>query len=914
MSSLITIYLKYQSKFTKLYGDKTIVFMQVGSFYEAYGTNELGYDLLEISKLLNIIRTKKNKRIAKIDINNHYLLGFPTVSLVKNLEILINNFYVVVVIDQDINCPSKRNVSGIYSYGTYIDNIEHKDANYIVTILIKEEKQRNTIPILCLGMAGTDLSTGKSITCEFFSNDNKLICDEIYRFISNSKEINIVNPNKISNLLELDNTICRTFDSIDKKYSSIDYQNEILNTVFKNKSSISPIEFLNLEKQPYATIAFTFLLDIIKNKNKNLLLNIEKPKHFISNYHLILGNNAIEQLNLINSTDNTHFKSLFHTINKTSTALGERFLKNRLLSPLTNIEKLKQSYEFIDEMIKIYKPVEKILDTIKDIEKLSRKMGLRLLKPFELSILITSYKNVIELIKFLKTTYFNSLIVKENNLEYKLKIFINECKKIFNINELNKYSNFDIKTSIFNKKIYPDIDHLTSKINKCNFGIEKLRKTLMKYIGIKKGITVKKNNRDGYYLNISNQRALKLKKIIKTKKISKFLNFKDYGKTSKIYFNALNENPDNLKKYNTQLEILLKKYYKQKQNYLFNKYKELFKIINILVTQIDFYKSNAKVAKLYNYVKPTIIDKNYGFIDVIELRHPIVERLIDHEYIPHSLTLGKNIKGMLIYGFNSSGKSVLMKALGLSIIIAQSGMFVPAKKFTFSPYSSLFTRITGNDDIYRGLSSFSLEMIELNTILKHSNKKTLIIGDEICRGTENLSATSIVASAVIELSHKNTSFIIATHLHDLNKINDINNLSNVKSFHLSVSYDTKNDTLIYDRKLKIGSGDSFYGILVAQYIIHDINFIDSANKIKNLLMGLKEIKKSRYNSKIYMTECHICGSNQNLETHHINKQKDCYNNFVINKKHIPINSKCNLVVLCSKCHDNVHKNNIKLTK
>ena len=146
---------------------------------------------------------------------------------------------------------------------------------------------------------------------------------------------------------------------------------------------------------------------------------------------------------------------------------------------------------------------------------------------------------------------------------------------------------------------------------------------------------------------------------------------------------------------------------------------------------------------------------------------------------------------MLLYGLNSSGKSLLMKAVGLNLIMAQSGMYVAAESYTYSTYNSVFARITGSDNIFKGLSQFSLEMTELNAILKRNNAKTLVIGDEVCRGTENISGNSIVASTILLLAKSRCSFIFATHLHDLAKMERIKNLKNVGIFHLTVTYDKK---------------------------------------------------------------------------------------------------------------------------
>ena len=203
-----------------------------------------------------------------------------------------------------------------------------------------------------------------------------------------------------------------------------------------------------------------------------------------------------------------------------------------------------------------------------------------------------------------------------------------------------------------------------------------------------------------------------------------------------------------------------------------------------------------------------------------------------------------------------------MKAVGLTVILAQCGLYVPCKKLVFSPYESLYARITGNDNILKGLSSFALEMTELRAILTRSNNNTLVIGDEICRGTEQTSGTSIVAATIKQLSDKKSSFIFASHLHKVPELQIIKELENIKCFHLIVNYDEKTDNLVFNRKLKEGSGPNVYGLTVAKYLIDDNEFIKLAESIKKNHMNESENlindKTSRYNKNLYVYECKIC--------------------------------------------------------
>ena len=206
------------------------------------------------------------------------------------------------------------------------------------------------------------------------------------------------------------------------------------------------------------------------------------------------------------------------------------------------------------------------------------------------------------------------------------------------------------------------------------------------------------------------------------------------------------------------------------------------------------------------------------------MRHPIIERIqTDIEYISNDICLGKKneetLNGMLLYGCNAVGKSSLMKAVGLNIIMAQTGMFVSSSEFRYSPFNYIFTRISDNDNIFKGQSSFAVEMSELRSILNRSDKNSIVLGDELCSGTESVSAQSIFAASVIKLAKKNINFVFATHLHELYKMSDIKELDNVKSYHLKVIFEEETKKLIYDRKLEEGNGPTIYGLEVCKAMV-----------------------------------------------------------------------------------------------
>jgi DNA mismatch repair protein MutS len=265
-----------------------------------------------------------------------------------------------------------------------------------------------------------------------------------------------------------------------------------------------------------------------------------------------------------------------------------------------------------------------------------------------------------------------------------------------------------------------------------------------------------------------------------------------------------------------------------------------------------------------------------------------------------------------------------MKGCALSLIMAQAGLYVPAQTYIYGPYQHIFARIITNDDMYRNFSSFTYEMTELSSILKRTGPKTAIFADEICNTTESISALSIVGSTILKLADTHATFVMATHLHDLVNIKKVMNLTNVKMFHLTVEYDNVNDVLIFNRLLKEGSGDSFYGLTIAKYIMKDDAFMREAYNIKNeICMDNDDIlptKVSKYNSVVYMDQCAVCkvknpkskGGEMILDTHHINFQCNCdKDGFVIDKSQKK-NDKSNLVILCKPCHRKVHGGEINI--
>jgi DNA mismatch repair protein MutS len=342
------------------------------------------------------------------------------------------------------------------------------------------------------------------------------------------------------------------------------------------------------------------------------------------------------------------------------------------------------------------------------------------------------------------------------------------------------------------------------------------------------------------------------------------------------------------------------------------------------ITYIDVIYTKAHIANKYNYCKPIIKNTKNGdsFVSIQGLRHCLIEKIQQTElYVTNDITIGDgNVNGILLYGTNAVGKTSFIRALGISVVMAQAGLYVPATNFIYNPYKYIFTRILGNDNLFKGLSTFAVEMSELRTILRLSDKNSLVLGDELCSGTESISAVSIFVAGIQELHKKNCSFVFATHLHEIINYDEITTLKSVVLKHMSVIYDKERDILIYDRKLKDGPGNNMYGLEVCKSLSLPSDFLENAHNIRMKYhptsASILDQKTSHYNAKHIMGICEKCKNNIATEVHHLQHQQDANkqgiietNNMVFHKNH-----PANLLSLCDKCHDDIHKTGKKHKK
>jgi DNA mismatch repair protein MutS len=294
-------------------------------------------------------------------------------------------------------------------------------------------------------------------------------------------------------------------------------------------------------------------------------------------------------------------------------------------------------------------------------------------------------------------------------------------------------------------------------------------------------------------------------------------------------------------------------------------------------------------------------------------------------YVPNDALLDHDHKGMLLYGVNCAGKSCYMKAVGLAVVMAQAGLFVAADSMRVSPFASLHTRIWRGDDLGRGVSLFQNEMQELRQILRAAGPGALVLGDELCSGTEEASAAALVAAGVRELASRGARFLFATHLHRVAAMKSVADLcapvegnrghgkqgsasdapAALRIRHLSVHFCDRNQCLVYERRLRPGPGPDRYGIEVAKALDMGRGFIRAALAAYRELTGENEegpatSAPTRYSRRVLKSAtCDACGGPGASDTHHL-VPRAAAEKRVRNRAH-------NLARLCPACHDRVHE-------
>ena len=953
-TSIFKEYFDITKRYTDQYGPNTILLMQVGSFFEIYGLKNDNGDIhgSAISDLSQICQLNISEKKHSHKGNQVLMAGFRDYALERYIpRILESNYVAVVYIQEKSGKGYIRKLDTIYSPGTYL-NVESTThvSNNIMCIWIDKTKIMKQQKLI-MGLSVVNVITGESFIFEHVTNYdlNPTTFDELERFVSvySPNEVIIIHPFdevtmcNVMQYTNLDERMVHKISEVCEKVKNCRKQVYILN-ILEGFFGENVFEKCNeFTEYAIATQSYCYLLNFIQEHNASIVRNIKMPAFHNTSYRVVLANHTLKQLNILDDHQSYGpYSSVLKFTNKCCYFGGKRLFQHLLTTPTYDEKWLQKEYDIMDLTIQnidsnTMDVCRAELKKIVDMEKYARQIVMRKISPMQICHFHKSLQMVLYILNlFHEHPFIHDYLFAENTP------IQGECTNL--IKTLEHQLNMKIieesgQGNVFeNRIIQPGISDTLDQLIATQKQNEIVFEQIYEYLNDLMRLTPKDRNtefikkheteKNGMSLILTKRRAITLKKILESKKEDS-IEFGDKsvylgtieihsssGSNDEIRFDVLNEIIKNRNQLQenivTQTTHVFAQFVAEWEQYL-----PLIHIIASTLSKLDVLITKSTLAIKYNYCKPILScqtdHKTQSFVNCRGIRHCLIEHLQTKElYVTNDIHLGCNDQnGMLLYGTNAVGKTSLIRSIGIAIILAQCGMYVPCNEFEYKPYSAIYSRIIGNDNLFKGLSTFAVEISELRVILNYANENSLILGDEVCSGTETESALSIFTSALMSIHKASSSFIFATHFHEITHYDEVKSLERLKLYHMHVTFDAEKDKLIYDRKLRLGSGTRNYGLEVCKSLYLDREFLETAYSIRNKYFpenaGILSLKTSVYNSKKLRGKCEMCHIELADETHHIHPQKDASMTGYIDSFHK--NHPANLMGLCEKCHKKVHK-------
>ena len=766
-----------------------ILFFRLGDFYEMFFE-----DAYIASKELELTLTGKN---AGLD-ERIPMCGIPYHAASIYLEKLVEKGYKVAICEQ-VEDPKtakgvvKREVMQIVSSGTVMnsDALDEKSNNYIGNVL-----DFNSSYVICY----TDLSTGE-VNAKMINHDTDTLINTILSLGLNE----IVFKSDFNKyVVDTLRNKCRLNVSISDYVCDTDEYKYIYDFVLDERY----------------IICINHLLSYLIDTQKRSLTHLQRV-NIIENIYLNIDVNSICNLELVESLRlKSRNYSLLWLLDKTKTAMGSRMLKNWILNPLTNIEEINKRYDIISTLETEFILKEELKNYLNEVYDLERLCG-------RISYGNTNARDLIQLKNSLK------VLPDINKILTDLKFYknIETLEDLYSLldKSIDDDAPITIKEGGIIKRGYNlELDSLKDNSKSGKDFVVNMESEERERTGIK-NLKVGYNKIFGYYIEVSKGNIPLIKDEYNYERKQTLANCERYVtpllKEKEAMILGAEEKIINLE-YNLFIEIrdIVKNYISRIQ------------VIAKTIAEIDVLQSLACVAEENNYVRPVISDKR--IIDIKGSRHPVVEKVLNTEYVDNDIYMDEKTNILMITGPNMAGKSTYERELVITSIMAQMGSFVPAKSCIIPIFDKVFTRIGASDDLVSGDSTFMVEMKEANIALLNATKNSLIIFDELGRGTATYDGLSI-AQSIIEYIHDNIGCktLFSTHYHELTKLDK--HFSGIKNVHVAIKEENGNITFMH--KVKDGPVDKSYGIHVAKLANLPSKVINRANEILNTYENKKEV-------------------------------------------------------------------------
>ncbi len=761
-----------------------IIFYRLGDFYEVFFE-----DAIEVSQILDITLTGKECGLTE----RAPMCGVPYHSADSYIAKLVAAGKKVAICEQVGQVPPngkglvERTVIRVVSAGTVIDGnyLQEKENNYIASIC-KREKE--------CAIAWIDITTGEFFTITF---KGKMALQEALDFMLKCNVAEII-ANDVALLQSKNLKIVESLPPL-SCYLPWVFQYKQAEQILQKHFACTSLAKFGLKEENIAICACGALISYLEETQMHALKNIDSLQVIKSSDSMQLDSNAVQHLELLMTVDRQKKHSLFSLLDRTKTAMGARLLQKWLLSPLQEIAKINDRLFVVEELYNasiMRKNVQETLAKIKDIERITGKISNQNLSPRDCEQLANSLLQVPILKKDLAGT-------KSKLSTYFLEIdkilhLANQLKEAFveNAPVNSKDGNF-IRVG-YNKHL----DELKNLKENGTQLLANLESREREKTGIR-SLKIKYNRVFGYSFEVPN--SFKDKVPYEYKRRQTLTTAERYvtEELQEIEAALLSSSEKSL----------------QLEQELFQAFKEILteeiynlKAIATAIAEIDCFVSLASVAKEYNYVKPNFTENRQQF-KIIEGRHPVVEVISKNNFMPNDCIFDANCKSMLITGPNMAGKSTYMRQTALIVILAHMGSFVPAKSCELPIIDKIFTRIGASDNLTADQSTFMVEMNEVATIMQYATKDSLLILDEVGRGTSTYDGLSI-AWAVLETITKDigAKTMFATHYHELTKLES--EMEGVQNYRVTVK--ETEEGIIFLRKILRGGANKSFGIEVAR--------------------------------------------------------------------------------------------------
>ena len=796
--------MKQYNQIKAKYPDALLLF-RVGDFYETFGE-----DAIKTANVLNIVLTKRNNGTE-----NNELAGFPYHSLKTYLPRLVKAGYRVAICDQ-LEDPKqtktivKRGVTELVTPGVALDDeiLQAKTNNFLASIVIGKHKN---------GISFLDISTGEFLTAE---GDIQYLDKLLQNF--NPSEILVSRTQKKDFLLHFgDNFQISTLE--DWIYTQ-DYAFETLTKHFQTNS----LKGFGIDDFNEAIISAGAILFYLSETEHNQLKHLSSIQRIPQDEYVWLDRFTIRNLELYNG-QSPQSVTLLDIIDKTISPMGSRTLKRWIALPLKNLQKIQQRHEIVTSLLQkkdIYEKIREKLNEISDIERLISKVATQKITPRELIQLKNSLLAIEPIKKYiynLENPYINSFFGEKldncTELIYKISTTLNEEAPV-NI----------LKGNAIKQGYSKELDELRNLSHSGKNYLDEMLQRESESTQIP-SLKIDNNNVFGYYFEVRNTHKDKVP---------------EHWVRKQTLVNAERYITQELKEYEEKIFGAEEKIAQLEQKYFAELILEVSNYIlqvqtnAFLIGQLDCLCCFAQLAIEYKYVCPKM---NESFIiDIKNGRHPVIERKLPANvpYIANDIYLDNSTQQIImITGPNMSCKSAILRQTALIVLLAQMGCYVPADGAIIGIVDKIFTRVGASDNISQGESTFMVEMNESALILNNISERSLVLLDEIGRGTSTYDGISI-AWAIAEYLHEHPTrakTLFATHYHELNEMTET--FSRIKNYNVSVK-EVKNSVLFLRKLVKGGSEHSF-GIQVAKMAGMPQYVIEKANNV------LKRLEKTHKN-------------------------------------------------------------------